>query len=176
MSGARLRPVESEDVDVLARLLSHPELIGRRGLDNDPPVARSVTAIRKVVEPMVSPELGMAWVIEAEGVVGLATAGWWWDALAPWVNVVIDPSHQRQGHGSAAADLVLAHVFGESPAVLVEYAVPSWDATGLSFADARGGDRVGARRRVGIRQGRYFDLMVFVLTRASWEERHAAGG
>jgi RimJ/RimL family protein N-acetyltransferase len=171
----RLRPVESEDVGAVATLLAHPELVGRRGLSDDQPSARSVAAITKAVEPLVDPEFGGAWVVDANGVIGLATAEWWWDAFTPWANVVIGPAHQRHGHGTVAARLLLDHLFGNTPAVLMEYGVPSWDATALSFADSLGGDRVGAKRRVGIRNGHYFDLVVFALARGRWEESHAAG-
>lgn len=172
---ALLRPVEDEDVVPLAVLLAHPDLIGRRGLDRDRPVARSVAAIATAVRPMVDPEDGDAWVIEHEGeMVGLATVGWWWDAHTPWANVVVGPAHQRQGHGASAARLVLAHLFDETVAVLVEYSVPGWDADALSFADSVGGHRTGLRRRSGIRHGRYFDTVEFAIDRATWEERRAA--
>jgi RimJ/RimL family protein N-acetyltransferase len=171
----RLRPVESEDVAPLARMLAHPSLVGRRGLHDDRPVLRSVASISKTVESLVDPEHGDAWIVDADAIVGLATAGWWWDALIPWANVVIDPDRQRHGHGTAAARLVIDHLFENTPALAVEYAVPSWDADALSFADSLGGDRTGIRRRDGARRGRYFDGIHFALTRSTWEARHAAG-
>lgn len=175
MHEVRLRPVETEDVAKLATLLSSPDLVGRRGLHRDREAARSVAALTKAVEALVDPEDGDAWVVESDGVVGLASVGWWWDAHAPWAHVVIDPAHQRHGYGSAAARMVLEHLFLSTPAVLVEYSVPSWDADGLSFADSLGGERIGVRRRVGIRQGRYFDTVEFALDRTTWEGTHAAG-
>jgi RimJ/RimL family protein N-acetyltransferase len=168
-----LRPVESEDVDPIAIFLAHPDLVGRRGLRDDRPMTRSVAAIRAAVASFTDPELGAAWAVEAGGLVGVATTGWWWDARAPWAHVAIDPSHQRQGHGTAAATLVADYLFLETPAVLVEWGVDSWDATGLSFSDALGGDRVGTSRRVGIRGGRYHDRVEYVLTRQTWNSRAA---
>jgi RimJ/RimL family protein N-acetyltransferase len=171
-----LRPVESEDVAGIARILAHPQLVGRRGLDRDRPVARSAAALTKNVESFVDPDDGDAWVLDVGGtVVGLATVGWWWDAHTPWANVVVAPEHQRRGHGTEAAEHVLGYLFGETLALLVEYSVPSWDADGLTFADSIGGERIGARRRAGVRHGRYFDTIEFALTRTRWEERHAAG-
>ncbi|MDX1447876.1 MAG: GNAT family protein [Acidimicrobiia bacterium] len=171
-----LRPVESEDVGTLARLLAHPQLVGRRGLDRDRPVARSVASIEKLVTDLVDPENGDAWVIDSDGVVGLATCGWSWDAHTPWANVVIDPNHWRRGHGRKAADAVLVHLFSNTVAHLVQYSVPSWDADGLSFADSLGGSRSGIRRRTGVRNGHYHDEVEFHLLRAEWEGRRAAGG
>lgn len=175
MTQVRLRPVETVDLDAVASLLSHPDLVGRRGLHGDRDVARSVAALTKSVESLVDPEHGDAWVVDVEGIVGLATVGWWWDAHTPWANVVIDPSHQRRGHGSAAARLILGRLFGDTQALLVEYGAPSWDADALSFADSLGGDRIGVNRRTGIRSGRYVDTVRFALSRATWEVARGVG-
>ena len=174
MPQVRLRPVESEDVPVIATLLAHPHLVGDRGLNDDRPARRSVAALAKAVESLVDPEDGEAWVIEAGDPVGVATVGWWWDALTPWAHVVIHPDHQRRGHGTSAALGVLEWVFHSTPALLVEYSVPGWDDAGLGFADSLGGDRVGIRRRTGIRDGRYHDTVEFAMARATWEVRHAS--
>lgn len=172
----RLRPVESDDVAVLARLLSHPDLVGRRNLNGDRPHMRSVTALEKAVGDLVDPEHGDAWVVESDVIVGLATCGWWWDAHTPWVNVVIDPGAWRNGHGTRAARLVADHLFTNTVALVVEYSVPSWDADGLSFADSLGGERAGIRRRTGVRNGRYHDTVEFHLQRTTWEMQRAARG
>lgn len=169
-----MRPVESDDVHVLARLLSHPELVGRRGLDGDRPGRRSVASLEKALAELSDPQDGDAWVVDCEGVVGVARCGWWWDAHTPWAQVVIDPMRWRQGHGAAAARLLADHLFSNTVALLVEYSVPSWDADGLSFADSLGGERAGVRRRTGIRDGRYYDTVEFYLPRAVWEAHHAA--
>lgn len=170
-----LRPVEADDVAPLASLLAHPGLVGRRGLDQDRNVARSATALAKSIERFVDPHLGDGWVVEAGGIVGLATVGWWWDAHTPWAHVVIDPAQQRNGHGSAAARWVFDHLFDTTVAVLIEYEIPSWDAAARSFADSLGGRQTGVRRRVGIRDSRYHDTVTFAMTRERWEERRGAG-
>lgn len=172
----RLRPVTADDVVVLAKLLSHPDLVGRRGLRGDRPGLRSVTALEKAVGELVDPEHGDAWVIESDVAVGLASCGWWWDAHTPWANVVIDPAVWRSGHGTRAARLVADHLFTNTVALLIEYSVPSWDAGALSFADSLGGGRAGVRRRTGVRNGRYHDTVEFHMPRAAWEEQRAARG
>lgn len=173
----RLRPVEDDDVRPLAELLSHPGLIGRRGLDGDRPVARSASALAGAIQPLVDPEDGDAWVVDVNGTpVGLATVGWWWDAHTPWANVVVDPDHQRRGYGSAAAELVLDHLFLQTVAVLVEYSVPGWDEVALAFAGSFGGRRTGVRRRSGVRDGRYVDTIEFAIERGQWEVRRGARG
>jgi RimJ/RimL family protein N-acetyltransferase len=177
MTPVRLRPVETEDVSPVASLLAHPDLSGRRGLRGDHDGPRSVRAITAALEEVLDPEHGTSWVADVDGVVvGFATADWWWDALSPWVHVVIDPAHRRQGHGSEAVRHVLDFLFSATIAHLAQYSVPSWDADGLSFADSIGGFRAGARRRVGVRRGRFYDEVMFVMTRQIWEERHGPRG
>jgi RimJ/RimL family protein N-acetyltransferase len=175
MTSVRLRPIETEDVSRVASLLAHPDLAGRRGLPGNLEGPRSVRAITSAIEELIDPECGVSWVVDVDGsVVGFATADWWWDALTPWAHVVIDPAHRRHGHGSVATLGVLDHLFSETVAHLTSYSVPSWDADGLSFADSIGGFRVGARRRVGMRRGRFYDEVGFVMTRRAWEERRGS--
>lgn len=176
MAEIRLRPVESDDLPVLARLLSHPDLEGRRGLDRDRQGLRSATALEKAIGDLPDPENGDAWVIESDVVVGLATCGWWWDAHTPWANLVIDPGVWRKGHGTAASRLVADHIFTNTVALLIGYSVPSWDADAISFADSLGGDRAGIRRRTGVRNGRYHDNVEFYLQRTVWEGQRGARG
>lgn len=177
MTSVLLRSVLPEDVPRVASLLAQPDLAGRRGLPGSHEGPRSVGAITTAVEEMIDSELGASWVVDVDGVVvGLVTAEWWWDALSPWTHVVIDPAHRRHGHGSAAAHHVLDFLFSETVAHLAQYSVPSWDADGLSFADSIGGFRVGARRRGGVRRGRFYDVVMFVMTRQIWEERHGTRG
>ena len=125
----------------------------------------------------MDPKDGDAWIVDVDATaVGLATVDWWWDALTPWAHVVVHPDHQRRGHGRAAADLVLDHLFRQTVALLVQYSIPSWDDGGLSFADSLGGRRIGTRRRSGIRDGRYVDTIEFAIEREEWEVRRGARG
>ena len=177
MTSVLFRPVAPEDVPRVAAFLANPDLAGRRGLPRTHEGPRSVHAVTTAVEEMVASEFGACWAVDVDGlVVGLASAEWWWDALSPWVHVVIDPAHRRRGHGSAAVRHALDFVFSETVAQLAMYSVPSWDADGLSFADALGGLRAGARRRVGVRRGRFYDAVTFVLARQIWEEQHGTRG
>lgn len=123
---------------------------------------------------MIEPELGATWVAEADGVVGVVRADWWWDALSPWIHVVIDPQHQRQGHGTGAVRQALDHLFLNTPAMVIQGGVPSWDEAGLAFAAALGALEVGRKRRAGVRDGVYFDQVEFVVQRVDWEGDRAA--
>lgn len=177
MTSVLLRPVETEDVGRVASLLAHPDLAGSRGLPGNHEGPRSVRSLSTAVEEVIDSEFGVSWVVDVDGVVvGFATAEWWWDALSPWIHVVIDPAHRRHGHGSAATRHLLDHLFSETVAHLGQYSVPGWDADGLSFADSIGGFRTGARRRDGVRRGRFYDSVTFAITRQTWEERYGSRG
>lgn len=160
----------------IVRILADPGLAGRTGLERDRPLGRSRASITREVEEVVDSEHGAAWVADLDGVVGFAVADWWWDSLIPWAHVVIAPEHRRQGHGTTLTRLLFDHLFLGTPALLVQFGVPSWDEPGLAFATSLGGELVGRKRRVGVRAGRYFDRAEYIVTRTTWEERHAARG
>lgn len=175
MPDLKLRPIESEDdVAAIATFLADPSLVGRRGLRDDRPVPRSMASLIRAIEGMAEKELGETWVVDSGGVVGMVNADWWWDAMSPWVHVVIDPQHQRHGHGTMAIRLVLDHLFLNTPAHIVQGGVPGWDDEGLAFAESLGAVEMGRMRRVGVREGAYFDEVDFVITRDMWEEEHAS--
>lgn len=171
-----IRPLDETDVATVASMLSHPDLVGRRGLGDDRPVPRAPSALAESLKRLCDSDHGAAFVVEADGIVGLATASWWWDTLTPDVHVVVFPAHQRLGHGSAAARRLAGHLFDSSPALVIHSEIPSWDAGALSFAESVGAERVGVNRRTGIRRGSYHDGVVFALTRVRWEELGAAAG
>ena len=176
MADTALRPLEPEDVPSAASLLADPTLVGRRGFDVDRPVPISVTSLIEDLEESLSDSSTAVWAVESGGLVGIARASWGWDAASPWAHVVIDPRHQRHGHGTAAVRLMLDHLFLYTPARIVQGGVPSWDEEGLAFAASMGAPEMGRMRRVGIRDGAYYDEVDFVITRKEWEERRAARG
>ncbi|MFO7298800.1 MAG: GNAT family protein [Actinomycetes bacterium] len=176
MADTSLRPMEPEDVPAVAGILADPSLAGRRGFDISRPVPRSVDSIVRWLNRALEEEDGAMWAVESGGVVGLARASWGWDAASPWVHVVIDPRHQRHGHATRAFHLMLDHLFLYTPAHIVQAGVPGWDEEGLAFMAHLSGREVGRMRRVGIREGAYFDEVDFVFTRDDCEVRRGAGG
>lgn len=170
----QLRPLDEGDVPGLAAMLADGALVGRRGLPDDRPAPRSTAAIGTILKELVDPGHGVAFAVEADTTVGLATASWWWDVMTPHAHVVIGREHQRRGHGRAAATALVDHLFSSSPALVVQSELPSWDADALTFAEAVGAERIGVHRRTGIRDGRYHDDIAFALTRDRWEEHRGA--
>lgn len=154
--------------------LRHPEMRGL--IEGDRGRVMPSTRLAELLEEWQKDPHGSTSVIETDGqVAGHVRMGWWWDALTPWLDVVITPERRRGGLATEAARRSLAHLFESTPAHVVHASTPGWNAGGLAFADRIGFERAGVMRRTGIRDGRYTDTVHFELMRSRWEQAHAAG-
>lgn len=172
----RLRPYEPGDLDAVAEYLAGWDMGGRRGIDHDRRRALSFPEISKELEGWATPEHGEVFVVtHHDVVVGHARTDVWWDAMTPWVHLVIAPGSRRRGYGSEAASLVLEHVFLDTPAHAAHTWLDDDDGAAIDFAAGLGFSECGRMRRTGIAGGRYVDTLAFELMRADWEVRHGAG-
>jgi RimJ/RimL family protein N-acetyltransferase len=177
-----LRPFEPEDVLKLEAYLNHPTLAGCRYLPWSFPdyLPLSRQQVTKIVEKWCQAEdgLNLAVVLRDGGnLIGHAECDWEWDPHNPSVSVVIDPAYQRQGFGSQALSLLLAYLYGYTPAHNVSCWIADWNQPALAFAAHHGFRECGRTRRAGIRQGAYFDVVVLDILRAEWQQgggRHNA--
>ena len=177
----RLRAFEPGDAAAIESYLNHPSLVGRRYIpwsfsDTLPLASQQVAAI---VQKWGETEKGLvlAVVQQASGqVVGHAECNWEWDPHGPSVSAVIDPTQQRQGLGSEALALVLRYLFDYTPAHAVSAWLADWNEEGQRFAGRHGFHDSGRMRRVGLRQGAYFDLVVMDLLRCEWQAATREGG
>lgn len=166
-----LRSVEADHLDRIVDYLAHPELMGLRGIegDRDRPMSRAELLV--AVESFPKPQHGEVFGIWAEGILtGHVEVSVWWDALSPIVSLVVDPAHRRRRVGTAAARLVLAHLFDDSPANVIQTWIPAWNEGGIRFAKGLGFATSGIVRRTGIRHGGYVDSVALHLTRPAWRE------
>ncbi|MBN1658640.1 MAG: GNAT family N-acetyltransferase [Anaerolineae bacterium] len=175
-----LRPFEPEDAPDVEVYLNHPDLAGRRYIPDGLPdvVPLSMGQVAEVVRQWQQAEraLHLAVVQVSKGeMVGHVSADWGWDPHNPSVSVVIDPTHQRQGYGSTALRLVLRYLFGRTPAHCVTAWIDGWNEAGLAFADHLGFRHAGQMRRVGLRDGHFYDLVVVDLLRREWKGRGGEG-
>lgn len=165
-----IRALDKADITEIAEYLADPQLAGLTGLSEDRGLPLSVDIIADGIEKWRTGEHGFIRVIEVEGVVaGHVRSGSWWDAFSPWIEVVVRPERRNLGLGTAAGRWVLSHLFENTPAHVVHAATPDWNESGLLFAERLGFERAGAMRRVGIRDGGYFDSVEFELLRTRWE-------
>ena len=172
-----VRALEKADLSQIAEYLTHPDLAGLTGLPDDGGLASSADEITDGVDKWRTGEHGFIRVLEVEGVVaGHIRCGWWWDAHTPWVEVVVRPDRRYVGHGTAAGQWILEHLFMNTPAHVVHASTPDWNEDGLRLAERLSFERAGALRRIGIREGRYVDSVEFELLRTRWEELDAAAG
>lgn len=169
--------METEDLDVVVDALQHPDLAGVGLLDDDVDLPRPRATLRTRVEGWVEPDGGETWVVEEDGgLVGWARTGWAWDALSPWAGVAVLPERRRRGIGTEAAGLLVDHLFRDTVAHCVQFWVADWNDAGLAFAESLGFAVAGRVRRMGVRDGRYYDAIPFDLLRREWEDRHADRG
>lgn len=189
-----LRPFEIDDSKALRDYLNHPELMGRRHIPwgypeflplTEPQVhgllERWATEERTVVLAIDAQVQRQGWGLSGEAsqasqLIGHAEFSWGWDPHAPSVSVVIDPSQQRKRYGSEALVLLLEHLFAFTPAHNVSCWIAEWNEAGLSFAAANGFQTAGRMRRVGMYEGRPFDLIITDLLRPEFQARMAERG
>ncbi len=158
----------------MVELLHHPDLRGLTGVDGERETELSTDRLSEIIEEWRGDRTSSTHVLDDEGfIVGHVRIGWWWDALAPWVEVVVAPERRNSGLGTDAARWAMRHLFMETPAHVVHTSTPDWNEAGVYFIEHFGFERAGAMRRTGIRDGRYTDTLEFELLRTRWEERHA---
>lgn len=171
-----LRPFEPEDIPALQAYLNHLDLEGCRylpsGFSELVPLSRK--QVEAIYEKLVGSEDGFTLAVTMTGsgeVVGHTGCDWSWDPHCPDLFLVIAPEHQRQGFGSEAILLLLRYVFEYTPAHVVTAWVADWNITGLHFLERHGYQQAGRSRRVGMRQGGYYDAVVTDLLRREWLQR-----
>lgn len=148
-------------------MFNHPELAGRRYIDNDRG-PRSMQQVEELLGKWSGDNANLA-VVDAGELLGRAILDASWDPLAPFVAVVIDPDQQRKGCGTRALRLLLDHLFNTTPAMGAMTWVDEWNGPGLAFAGVAGFHEVGRARREGIHDGRYFSSVALDLLREEWE-------
>ncbi len=180
-----LRPPAPADALALADYLNHPDLIGCRYLPDAFPDDRPLFAgrIDALIEEWNRAERGLHLLIALHGEatpIGYAGADWGWDPHAPSLWVVIAPGWRRRGFGREAAYLLLRYLFGYTPAHNVSAWIMSWNSGARSFARSLGFIENGGPRRLGIRDGAFYDGVIVDLLRPEWKQQrggeyHAAG-
>jgi RimJ/RimL family protein N-acetyltransferase len=175
-----LRPFEPDDVAGLRGYLNDPELCGRRYIPwGFPEIAPlSQRQIEAVYEKWAGEEKGLPLAIvrnDSGELTGHAECDWGWDPHSPSVSVVVAPPHQHQGNGGEALDLLLRYLFDYTPAHSVGCWIADWNEPALRFA-ARHSFRQGGRvRRIGLRQGAEYDMIVADILRPEWQQKGGTG-
>lgn len=172
----RLRPFEPGDAAALLAYLNRPEMTGRRYVPWDFPDLAPLSRAQAdaIVQKWLGADKGVRLAVvpaEADTLIGHIEGDWDWDPLCPSASVAIDPGYQRRGYGSEAMRLLLRYLFEWTPAHTVGCWIADWNDAGLQFSMRLGFQSQGRMRRVGVRQGRSFDVIVSDLLRSEWAAR-----
>jgi RimJ/RimL family protein N-acetyltransferase len=171
-----LRAFEVEDIPRLHEYLNHPLLSGRRYIpwefsDLHPLSKKKIEAIyQKWSEMKKGFNLGIR-LIETNELIGHVQCDWEWDTHSTSLAVLLSPPHQRKRYGSEALTLLLYFLYGYTPAHNVNCWIADWNKEGRNFAQNNGFSESGRIRRAGIRQGKYFDIVVMDILREEWKKK-----
>lgn len=176
-----LRAFEPEDVPALHSYLNHPNLSGRRYIPWNLPeyFPLSLEQVQSIHEKWSEEDDGVHLAVvlgESGELIGHAEMDWDWDPHCPGVSIVIAPEHQRKGYGSQVMSLLLSYLFKNMPAHNISCWFVQWNQEARAFLKRHGFKESARMRRVGIRQGVYFDLIVADLLRPEWEQGQNASG
>jgi RimJ/RimL family protein N-acetyltransferase len=154
-------------------MVNHPELRGRRYLD-DEERPLSATDVERHVEKLQEDKNALHLkVVANEELVGYATVDYSWDTLFPFVGLVIAPDYQRSGYGSEAARLLIDWAFTNLPATAMHSWIADWNEAALRFSASLGFAEAGRVRRDGIHDGRFSDSIPVEILRSEWEATRA---
>ena len=174
-----LRPFEPEDIPNLHEYLAHPQLIGRRYIPWS--FSDIVPLSKKTVEAIYTKwsegKKSLVFAIYHKGfpdLLGHSRCDWEWDTYSPSVEVVISPPYQRKGYGTKVLNLLIDYLFKYTPAQNINCWIADWNIQGRNFAQSHGFKEVGRMRRVGIRQGEYYDFIVMDILRDEWKSSQEA--
>lgn len=172
-----LRAFETDDAPMLQDYLNHPALAGRRYIpwrfSEVAPLSRK--QVDEIIQKWLEEEKALNLAVvqrESDTLIGHCQCDWRWDPHSASVAVVISPEHQRQGFGSKVFELLLRYLFKHTPAHNVSVWIADWNHPARQFVARHGLQEIGGMRRVGLRQGRYYDLVVADILRPEWQARY----
>ena len=175
-----LRAFEPADIPEIWRYLNDPNLAGRRYIPwkypQDFPLSRK--QVEEIYNQWSEPEKGIHLAImhaETGALIGHCSLDWDWDPLCPSLEIVIAPSHQRQGYGSEVLGILLNYLFENTPAHNVSGQIADWNQPARAFARAHGFRESGRWRRAGMYNGRYYDEILADILRPEWAKRGGSG-
>jgi len=168
-----LRAIEPGDAVALHRIMDHPGLRGRRYLDDDERPLSTGDVERHLEKLLDAKNALHLKIVVDENLVGYATVDYGWDTLSPFVGVAIAPDHQRSGHGSDAAHLLIDWTFTQLPATAIHSWIADWNEPALQFSESLGFASAGRVRRDGIHNGRFSDSIPVEMLRSEWETARA---
>ncbi len=168
-----LRPFEPDDVSALQSYLNQPGLAGRRYIPDAFPqdLPLSLKQAEAIYEQWSeNKEAVTLAVVEktSQKVIGHITYELTWDAHRGFICLVIAPENQGKGYGSEAFQIALDYIYASTPAHNLNCWVASWNEPGRVFMKHLGFTESGCSRRSGLRDGKYYDMVIYDILRQEW--------
>jgi len=124
----------------------------------------------KIVENQKKPRTSMFSIWADKNFIGIGAWSSNWDTYGPWNYVLIWPEHRRKGYGTEAAKILLDKSFSENPAHALDAGSSDWNEARISFIKSLGFKEAGRMRMSGIKDGKYYDDLIFDLLKSEYQE------
>jgi len=134
----------------------------------------SLAQVKAKIEEMGKEPRNVVFMIASKDGKIVGFGNYWasWDAWSPGAGFVIWPEFRGKGYGKATALLLMRECFRNSHAHAMGAYAQEWDKPTISFIEHLGFKRAGAMRRVGVRDGKFFDGLMFDMLRSEYLRRH----
>jgi L-amino acid N-acyltransferase YncA len=168
VEGLRLRPAEAADAETLARLYGWHVLHGTGTFEETPPDAAEMAArlarVRAAGLPYLIAEAGGAALGYASASPYHHRSGYRFTAED---SVYVAPDHGGRGVGRALLAAVVEHCVAKGVRELLAFVGDSGNAASIALHRRLGFQDAGVLRRVGLKHGRWLDVVILQRTLAA---------
>ncbi len=105
---------------------------------------------------------------EAGEFVGITSFTSRWDPWCPRFEIIIWPESRRNGFGGKTARIMLDKTFDDHVANATSISIPEWSNVARKFAKSVGLKECGRMRRAGFRNGAFYDLICYDMTKREY--------
>ncbi|MBA3046504.1 MAG: GNAT family N-acetyltransferase [Candidatus Thermoplasmatota archaeon] len=142
-------------------------------LDNKPSWAPlSASQVKeKIAEEQKKPHTTIFAIYSGKEFIGVGEWSANWDTWSPYAWFIVWPEYRRNGFGTSITGTLLEKCFLENPGHEVTTAIAEWNYDAISFINHIGFTDIGKMRRVGMLEGKYFDLLFFDMLKSEFLDR-----
>jgi RimJ/RimL family protein N-acetyltransferase len=124
----------------------------------------------KLVEEQKKPHTAVFSMYADDKFIGIVEWSGSWDTWSPYAWFIIWPEHRRKGYGTQAAKMLLDRSFLNNPGHVASTVTSEWNTPAISFLQSMGFKDIGRMRRVGLKDGQYFDVLFFDILKSEYIE------
>jgi RimJ/RimL family protein N-acetyltransferase len=173
-SQVRLAAVTNDDVGTIGRWRSDGEML--RYFDAVPAIPQSPAQIESWLQSAQSSTTGYVFgvrLLSDDRLIGLLELdGILWSQRVAWLSLFIgDEADRGKGCATDAMEVALRFGFHEVNLHRLQVTIFEFNQRSIALADRLGVVREGAYREFLERDGRRYDMLLYGLLRAEWEQR-----